>query len=268
MKPKVKAEIGILGGSGFYEFFEKAEKIKLKTPYGEPSAEITIAEIYGKKIAFLPRHGKKHEFPPHKVPYKANIYALKKLGVNTVISPCAAGSLSEKIKPGDFVILDQFVDRTKGRDDTFFNGPETFHIAGVEPYCPFLQKIAIHSSKKLKIKSSPKGTMVVINGPRFSTGAESLYFARQGFETVGMTQYPEVVLAREMEICFLGIALITDWDAGLTIKGRIKTVESKEVIKVFNQNIDKIKKLILEIIKSLPDKRACSCQKALDNARI
>lgn len=262
----LKAEIGVFGGSGFYEFFEKAEKVKIRTPYGMPSDEITIAEIHGKKVAFLPRHGTKHQHPPHKVPYKANIYAFKKLGVKAIISPCAAGSLSAKIKPGDFVVLDQFVDRTKGRDDTFFHGPEVYHIAGAEPYCPSLQKIAIKSSKKLKIKTHPKGTIVVINGPRFSTGAESMYYSRQGFNVVGMTQYPEAALAREMEMCFLGLALITDYDAGLIV--RKKAVQSKEVVKIFNQNLEKIKKLILEMIKNLPEERKCSCQKALQNAHI
>ncbi|MFH0937102.1 MAG: S-methyl-5'-thioadenosine phosphorylase [Candidatus Daviesbacteria bacterium] len=263
-----RAEIGVFGGSGFYSFFEKAQVVRMSTPYGKPSGPITIAEIFGKKVAFLPRHGQKHQFPPHKVPYKANIYAFKKLGVKAIISPCAAGSLKASIKPGDFVIIDQFFDRTKGRDETFYHGPETVHIAGAEPYCPTLQEMAIKACKKLKIKAHKKGNVVVVNGPRFSTKSESLYFTKFGGEVINMTQYPEVVLAREQEMCFLGIALITDWDAGLAAKGKVKHVEIGEVIKVFNQNLEKSKKLILEIIKYFPAKYTCSCQNVLESARV
>lgn len=268
MKPLPKAEIGVFGGSGFYSFFEKSETVKVTTPYGTPSAPITIGEISGKKVAFLPRHGLKHQFPPHKVPYKANIYAFKKLGVKTIISPCAAGSLQAKIRPGDFVILDQFIDRTKGREDTFYDGPEVAHIGGATPYCPKLNQIALVACKKLKICAHKQGTVIVVNGPRFSTAAESMLYTNQGGEVINMTQYPEVVLAREMEICFLGIALITDYDVGLSVKGKVKPVDSKEVISVFNQNLDKSRKLILEIIKNIPSKMGCLCATALEEARI
>ncbi|KKS71151.1 methylthioadenosine phosphorylase [Candidatus Daviesbacteria bacterium RIFCSPLOWO2_01_FULL_43_38] len=268
MKSLPKAEIGVFGGSGFYSFFEKATKVNINTPYGKPSAEITIAEVFGKKVAFLPRHGLKHQFPPHKVPFKANIYAFKKLGVKTIISPCAAGSLQAKIKPGDFVILDQFIDRTKGREDTYFNGPEVAHIGGATPYCPRLSQVAIKACRKLKIQAHKKGTVVVVPGPRFSTAAESMLYTSQGGEVINMTQYPEVVLAREMEICFLGIALITDYDVGLSAKRKVKAVDSKEVIRVFNQNLEKSRKLILEIIKNIPAKRDCLCATALEEARI
>lgn len=268
MKSLPKASIGVFGGSGFYSFFDKAETLKVTTPFGNPSAEITIAEVAGKKVAFLPRHGLKHQFPPHKVPYKANIYAFKKLGVKTIISPCAAGSLQAKIKPGDFVILDQFIDRTKAREDTFFDGPEVAHIGGATPYCPRLNKVAVEACRKLKIRAHKKGTVVIVPGPRFSTAAESMLYTSQGGEVINMTQYPEVVLAREMEICFLGIALITDYDVGLSAKGKVKPVDSKEVIKVFNQNLEKSRKLILEIIKNIPTKRDCLCATALEEARI
>ena len=268
MKSLPKAEIGVFGGSGFCSFFEKATKVNINTPYGKPSAEITIAEVFGKKVAFLPRHGLKHQFPPHKVPFKANIYAFKKLGVKTIISPCAAGSLQAKIKPGDFVILDQFIDRTKGREDTYFNGPEVAHIGGATPYCPRLSQVAIKACRKLKIQAHKKGTVVVVPGPRFSTAAESMLYTSQGGEVINMTQYPEVVLAREMEICFLGIALITDYDVGLSAKRKVKAVDSKEVIRVFNQNLEKSRKLILEIIKNIPAKRDCLCATALEEARI
>lgn len=268
MAKKITAEIGVFGGSGFYSFFEKAQTVTIKTPYGLPSAPITIAEINGKKVAFLPRHGLKHQFPPHKVPYKANIYALKKLGVKTIISPCAAGSLQAQIKPGDFVILDQFINLTYNRGDTFYDGPKTTHIAGADPYCPILQKIAITSCKNLKIKVHTKGTVAVVNGPRFSTTSESMFFTKQGWQVINMTQYPEVVLSREQEMCFLGIALITDFDAGVVAKGKVKPVSNREVIKVFNNNLDKAKKLVLEIIKNIPTYGTCSCQSALVGAQM
>lgn len=266
MKKLPSADIGIFGGSGFYSLFDKSEKINLNTPYGKPSAPITLAEISGKKVAFLPRHGEKHQYPPHKIPYKANIEAFKMLGVKFIISPCSAGSLKREVKPGSFVILDQFLDRTHGRDDTFYHGPEVVHIGGAKPYCPDLQKIAIKACQKLKIPVHKSGTAVVINGPRFSTTSESTYFSKLGFEVINMTQYPEVILAREKEMCFLGIALVTDFDAGL--EGKVKPVELKEVLEVFAKNNEKSKKLIFEIIKNLPQKMDCSCSKALESAKI
>ncbi len=267
MKKILNAEIGVFGGSGFYSLFNKAERIKLTTPYGSPSAPVTIGEIDGKRVAFIPRHGEKHQYPPHKVPYKANIYAFKMLGVENIISPCAAGSLQPKIKPGHFVILDQFFDRTHGREDTFYNGPKTVHIAGAKPYCPNLQKIALESCKKLKIPVHKNGSVVVINGPRFSTTCESAFFAKLGYGVINMTQYPEAVLAREQEICFLGIALITDWDAGIAKNGKVKPVELSEVMKVFVENNEKSKKVSFQIIKRLPHKRDCLCAHALSGAR-
>lgn len=268
MRNKLQADIGVLGGSGLYSLFEKSQKVKISTPFGSPSAEVTIAEVNGKRVAFIPRHGTKHQFPPHKVPYKANIYAFKKLGVTKIISPCAAGSLSPKVRPGDFVILDQFIDRTKGRDDSFFNGPITAHIAGAEPYCPTLSQDAIKACKKLKIIYHPQGNVVIVNGPRFSTAAESKYYIHQGWEVINMTQYPEVVLAREQEICFLGVALITDWDVGLASEGKVKAVDLQTVIKVFNENVNKSRDLIFEIIKNLDLKTQCTCQEALKEAII
>lgn len=268
MKKLPQVDIGIFGGSGFYSLFDHPQSFKIKTPYGLPSAEITIAEIEGKKVAFLPRHGLKHQYPPHKIPYQANIYAFKKLGIKRIISPCAAGSLNMKVKPGNFVILDQFVDRTKERKDTYFDGPITAHIAGTNPYCPYLREVTLKACKKLQIKTHPKGTVVVVNGPRFSTASESKFYIDQGWQVINMTQYPEVVLAKEQEICFLGIALITDWDIGLAASGKVKSVDIQEVIKVFNQNISQSRDLIFEIIKNLPDKTNCSCQTALKEAII
>jgi len=265
---KNEAKIGVLGGSGFYEFFERPKKVQIETPYGKPSAEITVAEIAGQKVAFLPRHGEKHQFPPHKINYRANLYSFKTLGVERVISPCSAGSLQPHIKPGDFVILDQFFDRTKNREDSFYDGPQTTHISGAYPYCPQISQIAYNCAKKLRIPVHPKGTVVVINGPRFSTVAESQFFSKQSWEVVNMTQYPEVILARELEMCFVGIALVTDWDVGLSAAKKVKPVSLNEVVRVFHQNNQKIRQLILEIIKNLPQKRTCDCKDALKNAVI
>lgn len=268
MKKTPQVDIGIFGGSGLYSLFDKFQTIKVSTPYGSPSAPITVAEIEGKKVAFLPRHGLKHQYPPHKIPYQANIYAFKKLGVKRIISPCAAGSLSAKVKPGDFVILDQFVNFTKNREDTFYSGPKTVHIAGVDPYCPTLRQTAIKACKKLKITTHPIGTVAVVNGPRFSTAAESKFFSSFGWQVINMTQYPEVVLAKEQEMCFLGVALITDWDIGLAAEGKVKAVDFQTVIKVFNANISKSRDLIFEVIKNISLDEKCSCQEALKEAVI
>ncbi len=263
-----KAKIGIFGGSGFYSLFDKKSDISEKTEYGYPSASVSVGKIDAKNVAFLPRHGPHHQFPPHKVPYKANVSAFKELGVERIIGPCAAGSLQPDIKPGDFVICDQLVDRTWGRDDTFFHGPEVAHVSFAEPYCPEMRKVAIEACKKLGINFHPKGTVVVINGPRFSTKAESKWFSSAGWQVINMTQYPETILAREMEMCYLGIALITDYDVGLEGHPEVKPVTAAEVGKIFASNNERVKKLIAEIIKNLPEKRCCNCGAAMGNAEI
>lgn len=256
----LQAEIGILGGSGFYKLLDNLQEIDIDTEYGKPSDKIFFGEYAGRKIAFLPRHGREHSIPPHKINYRANIAAFKKLGAKIIISPCAAGSLQANIKPGDFVILDQFVDRTRSREDTFFEGPEIKHTAMADPYCKFLRGAAFEVCKKLEINCHPEGTVVVIQGPRFSTKAESRWFSSQGFEVVNMTQYPEVALAQELGICFLGLALVTDYDVGLEEREDIAPVSHEEVLKVFNQNIDKVKKVIFELIKNIPKEYSCNCR--------
>jgi len=262
----MKIEIGIIGGSGFYQFL-KGKEVTIKTPYGQPSDKILISKYSGKEIAFLPRHGKKHQYPPHKINYRANLFAFKKLGVERVIAPCAVGSLKPEIKPGDFLICDQFVDRTKRRIDTFFDGPRVAHISMAEPYCPELRKIAIRGCQKLKIPFYKKGTVVVIEGPRFSTKAESEFYSKTA-DIINMTQYPEVVLARELGMCYLNISLVTDYDVGLEGRKDIKPVTAKEVIRIFQKNNEKVKELILEIIKNLPDQRNCKCAAALKEAFV
>lgn len=245
---------------------KNVKEIEVKTPYGKTSDKIAVGEYEGRKIAFLPRHGKKHDFPPHKIPYRANIWAFKSLGIKKIIAPSASGSLNIKIKPGDFVICDQFIDRTKNRIDTFYENGKVAHVASANPYCPTLREIAVNSCKKLKIPRHNKGTVVVIEGPRFSTTAESLWFQNQKWEVINMTQYPENILARELEMCYVNISLITDYDAGILGNKKLKTVDLKEVIKVFNENNEKVKKLIFEMIKNIDLNSLCSCESAMKNA--
>lgn len=249
-----KADIGVFGGSGFYFFMDKVEEIEIDTPYGKPSDKIAIATIGSKKVAFLPRHGKKHTFPPHTIPYKANLYAMKLLGVRCIIAPTASGSLKREIRPGDFVICDQFVDRTWGRKDTYYDGPETRHISMAEPYSEEMRKIAIQACIEEGVALHKKGTVVVIQGPRFSTKAESRWFSNMGWDVINMTQYPECVLSKELEIPYVNIALITDYDAGLDGDDDILPVTEEEVFKVFNENNDKVKRVILKMIEKINEK--------------
>ncbi len=259
-----RAEIGVFGGSGFYSLFEGAvEEITMDTPYGATSDKITIGEIAGHKVAFLPRHGARHQHAPHTIPYLANLWAMEELGVTKIIAPNAAGSLSRHVKPGDFVICDQFVDRTSGRLSTFYNGPDVKHVSTADPYCPELRALAIQSATALNIPAHNQGTMVVVQGPRFSTRAESKWYQQAGFEVIGMTQYPEAALARELAMCYVNISLITDYDTGVDC---IPPVDAKEVGKIFADNIDKVKALIKKIILEMPTTPSCSCHKALENA--
>jgi 5'-methylthioadenosine phosphorylase len=263
-----KAKVGVLGGSGFYSMIDNAQEIEIDTPYGKPSGKVALGEIDGIQVAFLPRHGKKHEYPPHKIPYKANIWALHSLGVERIIGPCAAGSLQPHIKPGDFVISDQFINFTDGRTHTFYDGPITTHISVADPYCQELREVAVNTTKKLGISVHNTGTIVIIEGSRFSTRAESKFFTSNGWEVIGMTQYPECTLARELGICYVNISLVTDYDVGLEGKPGLKPVSSAEVVKVFKDNNDRVKNLILNMILKIPKSRSCSCNKALDDAVI
>lgn len=246
-----KADIGVLGGSGFYSFLDDVEEIEMETPYGKPSDKIALANIGSKRVAFLPRHGKDHSYPPHMIPYRANLYAMKTLGVKFIIAPTASGSLKREIKPGDFVVCDQFIDRTWGRKDTYYDGPVTKHISTAEPYCEELRKLAIEVCKDLEVSVHEKGTVVVIQGPRFSTKAESRWFNIMGWDVINMTQYPECVLAKELQIPYVNIALITDYDAGLEGEEDIQPVTEEEVYKVFSQNNDKVKRVAFKMIENI-----------------
>lgn len=260
--------LGIIGGSGFNKFLDQVEEKKITTPYGEPSSPLMIGEYQGKKIAFLARHGLGHTLPPHKINYRANLWALKELGVDRIFGPCAVGSLQPAVEPGHFLIIDQFVDRTWGRADTFYEGPEVAHVSSAEPYCPELRRLAIDSCRKLDIPHHHRGTIVVINGPRYSTKAESRWFSQMGWEIINMTQYPEAMLARELALCYCGIALVTDYDAGLEGREEIKPVDSQMLLRIFKENNEKLIKLLLEIVASLPAERQCPCREALKNAFI
>ncbi|HEX9092593.1 MAG TPA: S-methyl-5'-thioadenosine phosphorylase [Coriobacteriia bacterium] len=257
------AEIGVFGGSGFYSLLEGAQEHRVNTPYGAPSSPVLIGEIGDRSVAFLPRHGRDHQLPPHMINYRANVWAMKQLGVTRIIGPNACGSLQPDVKPGDFVICDQFVDRTSGRADTFYDGPVTTHVSSADPYCPTMRQVAIESAAKLGITAHPTGTVVVIQGPRFSTRAESRWFASQGWEVINMTQYPECYLARELEICYCNISLITDHDAGAE---GIEPVTNDEVVRVFHENNAKVRDLIEAMIPALPRDRTCPCLSALEGA--
>ncbi len=239
----------------------------IDTPYGKPSSDITVGSIGSKKVAFIARHGAKHQYPPHKVPYKANIYAFRQLGVTRIIAPAAVGSLKAVIKPGDFLVPDQFVNFTH-RDDTFYHGPETTHISAADPYCDVLRNLLIIEGEKRGLKIHDGGTVVVIQGPRFASKAESGMFRKMGFDIINMTQYPECILARELEMCYANISVVTDYDTGLKDEPGVTPVSMEEVVKVFSQNNEKLKKLLFEIIPKIPEERNCICKDALKGARL
>lgn len=252
------ADVGVFGGSGFYKFLDNIEEVKIDTPYGEPSDALLVGKIGDKKVAFMPRHKRDHSIPPHKINYRANVWAMKEAGCKCVISPCAAGSLQKDVKPGDFVICDQFVDWTDGRIATFIDGPKVIHPSSADPYCPELRALAIKTGKELGLKLHETGTVVVVNGPRFSTKSESKFFTSQGWEVINMTAYPEAYLVREMDMCPLNISLITDYDAGLV--GDVPPVSHGEVIKMFDNNLDSLKKLLFTMIENLDiDNMKCKC---------
>jgi 5'-methylthioadenosine phosphorylase len=244
------AEIGVFGGSGFYSLLEDVREIKVDTPYGAPSDSIFLAEVAGRRVAFLPRHGRRHTIPPHRINYRANVWAMRSLGVKAAISPCAAGSLALGVKPGDFVVCDQFVDRTSGRADTFFDGPIVTHLSSAETYDPVLRQLAIDTIRDHGIEVHERGTVVVIQGPRFSTKSESKWFSDAGWEVINMTQYPEAWLCRELGIAVVNISLITDYDAG--VHEGTEAVNAHDVLEVFSANAERIQKVVLDLIGRFP----------------
>ena len=260
------AEIGVFGGSGFYSLLDDVREVKVDTPYGSPSDSVFLATVNGRKVAFIPRHGRHHTLPPHKVPYRANVWALRSLGCACVISPCAAGSLQRDVEPGHFVVSDQFVDRTSGRADTFFDGPIVTHVSPAEMYHPLLRKLAVETIREHGITAHDGGTVVVIQGPRFSTKSESKWFHNQGWEVINMTQYPEAYLCHELGMGVVNIALITDYDSG--VHAGAEAVTAHDVLAVFQSNAEKIKAVVLDLIGKIPaDLSEVSTVRALEFTR-
>jgi 5'-methylthioadenosine phosphorylase len=245
-----QAEIGVFGGSGFYSLLEDVREAKVDTPYGAPSDSVFLANVLGRPVAFIPRHGRHHTIPPHLVNYRANVWAMRSLGCKAIISPCAAGSLQKEVSPGDFVVCDQFVDRTTGRKDTFYDGPIVTHVSPADMYHPILRKLAVETIKAHGITCHDGGTVVVIQGPRFSTKSESKWFHDQGWEVINMTQYPEAYLCHELGMGVVNISLITDYDSG--VHAGTEAVNATDVLAVFQQNAERIKKVVLDLIGKIP----------------
>jgi len=259
------AEIAVVGGSGFYEFLEDAEQVKIDTPFGAPSDSITVGEVAGRPVAFLPRHGRDHRFPPHKIPYRANMWALRSVGVRRVLAPTAVGSLTHRYGPGTLVFPDQLVDRTRTRVQTYYD-EGACHVPFADPYCASLRPVAITTAEQRGWAPVSSGTLVVIEGPRFSSRAESQWFAAQGWTLVGMTGHPEAVLARELALCYAPLALVTDLDAGLE-EG--EGVTQAEVFEVFAANISRLRDLVAATIAALPAVREDDlCARALDGLTL
>jgi 5'-methylthioadenosine phosphorylase len=257
--------IGVFGGSGFYSLLDDVEERVVETPYGPPSAPIAVCEIGGQQVAFLPRHGRSHELPPHRIPYRANLWAMRELGVRRVLGPCASGSLRAELGLGEFVVCDQFVDRTSGREDTFYDGPETTHVSAADPYCPELRRLLVETAGELGIPARDGGTVVVIQGPRFSTRSESRWFRELGGDVINMTAYPEGYLARELELCYATVAMVTDYDVG--VEGH-EPVTAERVGEVFAANNERLRELLFAVIPKIGPQTEDICATALRGARL
>ncbi|MEV6207981.1 S-methyl-5'-thioadenosine phosphorylase [Kitasatospora sp. NPDC051914] len=264
-----RAEIGVIGGSGLYALLDDVTEVAVQTPYGPPSDSVFLGEVAGRTVAFLPRHGRGHSLPPHRINYRANLWALHSLGVRQVLGPCAVGGLRAEYGPGTLLVPDQFVDRTAGRAQTFYDGlplpdgsvPEVVHVSMADPYCPDGRRVALAAAGASAWEAVDGGTLVVIEGPRFSTRAESRWFTANGWSVVGMTGHPEAVLARELGVCYTSLALVTDLDAGVeTGEG----VTHAEVLEVFARNVDRLRTVLFKALADLPAARDCVCSHALD----
>lgn len=256
--------IAIIGGTGVYDpkFLENPKEVIVPTPYGD--TKIIKGIYWGEEVGFLARHGAKHSVPPHKINYRANMWALKSLGVERIMATTAVGSLKMNLAPGDLVLLDQFIDFTKGRDYTFYDGRDgkVIHIDFSEPYCPELRNILMEEAKNLGIKLHPYGTYICTDGPRFETPAEIRMFTNFG-DLVGMTNVPEVVLARELELCYVTVSLVTNYAAGIS-----KTpLSHQEVLSAMAENIEKVRNLFSSVIPKIPKERSCPCKSALEEYR-
>lgn len=265
------ADLGVIGGSGFYEFLEGAERVSVPTPFGEPSDDVLIGETQGRRVAFVARHGQGHRFAPHRVNYRANLWALRAVGVRQVLAPCAVGSLRPELGPGTIVIPDQVVDRTWGREHTVYAGPgPVVHVGFADPYCPRGRQTTLAAAGAAGKQVADGGTLVVVNGPRFSSRAESVWHQQAGWSIVGMTAMPEAAIARELAMCFTTIALVTDLDAGVAGSAG---VTHEEVLAAFAKNVDGLKALLRSTIGSMPEAESdadatCGCRRALDGLAL
>lgn len=261
---QAQADIGIIGGSGFYSFLDDVIEITVDTPYGQPSDSLFLGEVAGRNVAFLPRHGRKHHLPPHKINYRANLWALASVGARQILGPCAVGGLRAEYGPGTLLVPDQLVDRTKARTQSYFDGearpdgqvPNVVHVTFADPYCPVGRRAAVDTARAGGWGAVDGGTLVVVEGPRFSTRAESLWHAAQGWSVVGMTGHPEAVLARELGLCYTSLNLVTDLDAGAdTGEG----VSHEEVLEVFAANVGRMRNVLFDVVRALPDNGARDC---------
>lgn len=258
------ADLAVIGGSGFYDFLDEVEEVAVKTPYGDPSELLTVGTVAGRRVAFLPRHGKDHRFPPHRIPYRANLWALRAVGVRQILAPCAVGGLRPELGPGSLVMPDQLVDRTGGREQTFYDSGAV-HVSFADPYCPRGRAAATGQAQEQGWPVTGDGTMVVIDGPRFSTRAESRSYTEAGWSVVNMTGHPEALLARELALCYTAIALVTDLDAGVeTDTG----VTAAEVFAYFGENVTRMRALMAAVLAKLPTDRRCPCAQALDGLTL
>jgi 5'-methylthioadenosine phosphorylase len=260
----VHAGVAVIGGSGLYALLDGAEAVEVDTPFGAPSDLVTVADVAGRRVAFLPRHGADHRFPPHRIPYRANLWALRSLGVRQILAPCAVGGLRPEYGPGTFVVPDQLIDRTSGRQQTFYD-TGAVHVNFADPYCPVGRRVAGEAAARHGIDAVDGGAMVVIEGPRFSTRAESRWFTSLGGAVVNMTGHPEAVLARELAMCYTAIALVTDLDAG--VEGE-HGVTQEEVFRVFADNTARLRGVLLDAVAALPDDRDCACGRTLDGLAL
>jgi 5'-methylthioadenosine phosphorylase len=256
--------VGVIGGSGLYSLLEDAERVRVETPYGEPSDELVRGTVGDREVVFLPRHGKNHRYPAHVINYRANLWALRSLGVRQVLGPCAVGSLRPSLGPGSLVVPDQLVDRTSGRVASYFD-TGAVHVGFADPYCPDGRAAVLKTAAGLDREVVDGATMVVINGPRFSTRAESVHYAAQGWSLINMTGLPEAALARELALCYTSVALVTDLDAGL---GEDSGVAQDEVFRVFADNIERLRELVLSTVAALGPQGDCRCARAHDGLTI
>jgi 5'-methylthioadenosine phosphorylase len=265
--PGARPDVAVIGGSGFYSFLSEVREVELTTPYGEPSGPVAVGAVGGRSVAFLARHGAGHRYPAHRINYRANLWALRSLGVRRVLAPCAVGSLQPELGPGSLVVPDQLVDRTSGRVQTYFD-TGAVHVGFADPYCADLRASVLTVADRADAHPIDGGAMVVIEGPRFSTRAESQWYAAQGWSLVNMTGHPEAVLARELGLCYAAIALVTDLDAGLDAAS---SVDQSTVFEVFAANIDRLKALLAGTVPTLSaqgDGPGCECASVHDGMTL